>query len=228
MTINIKFSAQPGAYERHVQRKFNNPLLYALDQPLSEKEVEQAREKDQQDLRVFLDTFQDTVQETAALAGSVEADILLDLKQQLERLYVTSASLAGDMQQHQEALLKLIDICMAGIQRGAEGDQGALKKLDDEIQARLVFFKLLESALAADLIRGDEIISANELLPTLLSQSGPDLINSLELFEPEHLSIILEQATDYFEKVSSNLADPDEIEKRISLISSISKSQTTH
>lgn len=228
MTITIKFSAQPGAYERHAQRKVNNPLLYALVQPLSEKAIEQAREKDQQDLRVFLDTFQDTVQEAAALAGSVEADVLLDLKQQLERLYVTSASLAGDMQQHQEALLKLIDICMAGIRRGAEADPGALKKLDDETQARRVFFKLLESALAADLIRGDETVSADELVPTLLSQTGPDLINSLELFEPEHLMIILEQATNHFEKIYSSLADPDEIEKRISLIASIGKNQPTH
>jgi len=226
MTITIKFSAQPGAYERHVQRKYDNPLLYAIDQPLSEKDIEQAREKDQQDSRVFLDTFQDTVQEAAALDGSVEADVLLDLKQQLERLYVTSASLAGDMQQHQQALSKLIDICMAGIRRGAEGDPGALKKLDDETQARLVFFKLLESTLAADLIRGDEIISAEELIPTLLSQSGPDLINSLELFEPEHLIIIIEQATHHLEKVRSTLANSDEIEKRISLIAGIS--QTTH
>ena len=227
MTITIKFSAQPGAYERHAQRKYDNSLLYAIDQPLSEKDVEQAREKDQQDLRVFLDAFQDTVQEVAALADSVEADVLLDLKQQLERLYVTSASLAGGMQQHQEALLKLIDICMAGIRRGAEGDPGALKKLDDEIQARRVFFELLESPLAADLIRGDEIVSADELVPTLLSQSGPDLINSLELFEPEHLMIILEQATNHFKKIHSSLADPEEIEKRISLIASIGKSQTT-
>ena len=224
----MKFSSQPGAYERHTQRKFDNPLLYALDQSLSEKDLEQAREKDQQDLRVFLDTFQDTVQEAAALAGSVEADVLLDLKQQLERLYVTSASLAGDMQQHQQALSKLIDICMTGIRRGAEDDPGALKKLDDETQARLVFFKLLESPLAADLIRGDEIISAEELVPTLLSQSGPDLINSLELFEPEHLVIIIEQATTHFEKVHSTLAVPDEIKQRISLIASISQNQTTH
>ena len=85
-----------------------------------------------------------------------------------------------------------------------------------------------ESALAADLIRGDETVSADELVPTLLSQTGPDLINSLELFEPEYLMIILEQATNHFEKIYSSLADPDEIEKRISLIASIGKNQPTH
>ncbi len=218
MSINIKFSAEPGAYERHAQRKYQNPLFQTADQHLLAEEVEQAREKDRQDLRVFLDAFQETVQETAALDGSVEADVLLDLKQSLERLYVTSASLAGDLSQHQQALIKLIDICMNSIRDGAEDDPGALKKLDEETQARSVYFKLLESPLVADLMRGDEIVSAEELIPTLLSQTEVDLANSLALFEQEHLAIILQQATEYLKSVEPNLIDSSEVEKRLAQI----------
>jgi len=218
MTINIKFSAEPGAYERHVQRKYQNPLFQAADQHFFANEVAQAREKDQQDLRVFLDTFQDTVQETASLDDSVESDVLLNLKERLERLYVTSTSLAGDLSQHQQALIKLIDICMTSIRRGAEGDPGALKKLDEEMQARSVYFQLLESPLVADLMRGDEIVSAEDLIPTLLSQSEADLANSLALFEQEHLAIILQQATEHVKSVEQDLIDSSDIEKRLAQI----------
>lgn len=221
----MKFSAQPGAYERHAQRKYNNPLLYGLDQHLAENEVEQAREKDQQDLRVFLDAFADTVQEAATLDGSVESDVLLDLKQRLERLYVTSTSLAGDKERHQQALLKLINICMASIRRGAEGDPPAIKKLEEETQARSVYFELLETPLVAELMRGDEIVSADDLIPTLLIQTDANLVNVLELFEPEHLAIIREQAEKHIEKVRIKLIDCTDVENRLALITNIANQQ---
>ncbi len=223
----MKFSAQPGAYERHAQRKYDNPILYGLDRHLAENEVEQAREKDQQDLLGFLDAFADTVQEATALDDSVKSDVVLDLKQQLERLYVTSASLAGDMDQHQQALLKLIDICMASIRRGAEGDPPAIKKIEEETQARSVYFELLETPLVAELMRGDEIISADDLIPTLLIQTDVNLLNTLELFEPEHLSIILEQAEQHIEKVRVKLIDCTDVEKRLALITNIANQQAS-
>ena len=228
MVTNMKFSLQPGAYERHVQRKYKNPLFPAADQHLLAEEVAAAREKDQQDLRIFLDAFQETVKKTAALAASVESDILLNLKEELERLYVTSTSLAGDLDEHRQALTKLIELCMSSIRRGAEGDPAALKKIQEEIQARQVYFKLLETPLVADLMRGDEIISAEDLVPTLLSQSEPELVNALELFEPQHTAIIAEQAQAHFDRVQTELDNPAELEKRISLIEKISRVETNN
>lgn len=221
MTNNIKFSAEPGAYERHLQRKLNNPLFPESDQHSPAIELEQAREKDQQDLRVFLDNFQETVQEAAVLDNSVDSDIVLDLKERLERLYVSSTSLAGNLDQHRQALAKLIDICMAGIRHGADGDPVALNKIDEEIQARHIFFKLLETTLAADLMRGDEIVSAEDLVPALLSQVDADLVNALELFVPEHLEIILKKAQELLEQIGPNLMDSSEIEKRIAIIANV-------
>ncbi|MGD9385708.1 MAG: hypothetical protein PVF28_04075 [Thioalkalispiraceae bacterium] len=219
----MKFSLQPGAYERHLQRKYKNPLFSAADQALLENEVTAAREKDQQDLRVFQDSFQESVSKAASLADSVEGDVLLDLKEELERLYVTSTSLANDLSEHRQALLKLIELCMHSLRRGAQDDPDALNKLAEESQARQVYFKLLETPLVADLMRGDEIVSAEDLVPTLLSQSRDELVNALELFEPEHLNVIREQARAHFEKVRATLKDSDEIEKRIALIDKIAQ-----
>ncbi|MGD8926595.1 MAG: hypothetical protein PVG20_07080 [Thioalkalispiraceae bacterium] len=222
----MKFSSQPGAYERHAQRKYKNPLFPVADQQLLNEEVTRLREKDQQDLRVFLDSFQATVKKAASLAHSVESDVLLDLKEELERLYVTSTSLAGDLDDHRQALVKLIELCMNSLRRGAEGDIDALKKLTEETQARQVYFKLLETPLVADLMRGDEIVSAEELVPTLLSQDEPDLMNALELFEPEHIAIILQQATSLFDEVKADCVDSTELEKKIGLINKLTQAES--
>lgn len=215
MSDTIKFSALPGAYERHLQRKYRNPLFPEADQFPPMAEIEQAREKDQQDLRSFFDAFEETVQQAAKLDSSVEADTLLDLKTQLERLYVTSTSLAGDLAQHQAALIKLIRVCMSSIEKGAADDPIAQQKLRDETEARAIYFDLLNTALVADLMRGDEIVQANELVPTLLSQPQVDLITSLALFEPEQLNQLIIQTTQFIATLDEATKQQTESEQRL-------------
>ncbi len=218
MTSSIKFSVQPGAYERHLQRKHNNPLFRDSDQYLLDKEVEQAREKDQQDLRAFFDAFQETVQEAVELSESVESDVLLDLKEKLERLYVQSTSLAGDLGQHQEALLKLLAVSMAGIQKGAEQDPAALKKIQDELTARDVFFDLLKTPLVAVLLRGDDIIHESELIPSILSESADSLPQILELFDPEQQQHLIDLAKEFIEPLDNDIKQSSQCEARLELM----------
>ena len=112
MHPKLRFSAQPGAYERHLQRKANNPLFSLADAHLLQAEIDQARARDEQDLHAFIEAFQETVKQAAALGGSVDSEVVLKLREDLENLYVTSSSLAGDIGQFQQALRKLIQLCM--------------------------------------------------------------------------------------------------------------------
>lgn len=192
MASKLKFSDLPGAYERHLQRKQDNPLFPQEQQHPDQTALDQARMKDQQDLQAFMENFQDTLKQTAGLLGSVESDVVLDLKQNLERLYVTSASLSHDMNQIHEALLKLLNVCMLTIRKGAADDPVALKKLDEEQQARQIYFALLETPLVADLLRGDDVISESDLIPCMLSESEEGLKAVMDLFEPEQLHALHE------------------------------------
>jgi len=221
MTSSIKFSPQPGAYERHLQRKYQNPLFPTSDKASFAIEVAQAREKDQQDFRAFLEAFETTVQETAELAGSVESEILLDLKEKLERLYVHATSLSGDLDQYSQALLKLIEVCMTGIRNSAKDDPMALKKLDEETMARQVYFELLTTPLVADLMRGDEIIQQDELIARILSEAEADLPRVMELFEPEHQQHILAAAKELVAKLNVGDREAFSIDNKLETIKKI-------
>ena len=225
MTTSIKFSAEPGAYERHLQRKYHNPLFPTADQHLLAEEVDQAREKDQQDLRAFFDVFQDTVQEAVELSDSVESEILLDLKEKLERLYVQSPSLAGNLEQHQVALQKLINVCMAGIEKGAEQDPEALKKIHHEITAREVFFAMIKSPMVADLLRGDAIINESEMIPSILSESAETLPDVLELFDPTQQQHLIDLAEEFIEALPDNVKHNSPCEARLAQMIAYQQSQ---
>ena len=212
---NIKFSALAGAHERQLQRKYHNPLFPNADQYLLAEEVEQARRKDQQDLQAFFTAFEDSVQQAAKLTGSVDAEVVLELKQELERLYVHSTSLGGDLDQHRDALRKLIQVCMATITRGASDDVIALQKLEQEAQARAVFFSLLDTSLVADLIRGDEIVKAQELIPTLLSENEDSLSQVLELFDEEQLDQLVANAREFVQNLSPQVRATSQCQPRL-------------
>ena len=220
MTANIKFSLQPGGFERHLQRKYNNPLFSDVDQYLLPQEVERARERDRQDLQAFLSAFEEVVQRASQLSGSVDADVVLDLKQDLERLYVTSAGLAGDLDQYQDALQKLISVCMVTVEKGAVDDPEALQKLRDEAQAPGVFFALLKTPLVADILRGDDVIKSEELIPTLLSEPVENLPPVLELFEPDQITLLSKQAREFIDALPAPVRTQTDCNKQLDVLAS--------
>ena len=213
-----KFSAIPGAYERQLQRKYHSPLFGDADKYLLPEEIEQARQRDQQDLQVFLSAFEDKVEQAASLTGAVDADVVLELKQELERLYVYSASLGSDLGQYRDALRKLLQVCMATIRKGASDDVMAIHKLDEEEQARNMFFKLLDNPLVADLLRGDEIIKTGELIPTLLSEREGSLQQVLELFDEEQIAELATRAKAYIKQLPDDVIANSQCKQRLSQI----------
>lgn len=221
MNQAIRFSPQPGAFEKHLRRKYQNPLFPTSQQNLLQAEVEQARQRDQQDLQVFMEAFDETVKQAAALNGTVDSEVILDLKEKLERLYVNASSLAGDLGDYQDALLKLIRVCMQMIRNGASDDVIALRKLDEEEQARTVYFAMLESPLVSDLMRGDEIIQADELVPTVLSLETRELTTVLALFEPQYLEQLLLQTREFMQALPEETQTHSHISEKLQLMEKV-------
>lgn len=221
MNQAIRFSPQPGAFEKHLRRKHQNPLFPTAQQNLLQAEVEQARLRDQQDLQAFMEAFDETVKQAATLNGTVDSEVVLDLKEKLERLYVNSGSLAGDLGDYQDALLKLIRVCMEMIRKGASDDAVALRKLDEEDQARTVYFAMLETPLVADLMRGDEVIQADELVPTVLSLETRELTTVLALFEPEYLEQLILQTRDFIQNLSPETQTLAHTEDKLQLMEKV-------
>ena len=208
----------PGAYERHLQRKYHNALFPTSQQNFLQAEIDQARHRDQQDLQAFMEAFQETVTQAAALNGSVDSEVVLDLKEKLERLYVNSCGLAGDLGSHQDALMKLIRVCMQTIRRGAADDVIALRKLDEEEQARTVYFAMLETPLVAELMRGDEIIQADELVASVLSLDTRHLTTVLQLFEPEYLQHLVVLSREFVKSLPAHVLQSTEVDKKLGLM----------
>lgn len=182
------FSERPGHRERHLQRQYNNPLF--RQNAISLADIEQARQADVAEAENFLNHFRDLVRQAVAVKPNADADVILKLKEQLDKAYEQTAGLSGDQGEIQGMLKRLLKAIMQAMWKAIGNDTVALQKLEMEEQARSQHFALLETPLIADLLRPDSAIGDDELVPTLLSESAPAFASAMQLFTPaQHIQL---------------------------------------
>lgn len=186
--MTIQFSERPGAWERHLRRKYRNPLF--PDPAIGPERLREARERDADERRRFEGEFRRLMEKAAALRPGEGSEAVLRLKEELEMAYERCAGLAGDTAPFREALGRLIEAIMQAVRAGAGADPPARQELEQEAAARALHFELLAVPLVADLLRPDSPIAAAELVPTLLGE-GPEALNAaLGLFDPEQVATL--------------------------------------
>jgi len=202
---DMKFipSENPGAFERHLIRKSNNPLFEDKQTTLDSDSLMQAQKKDHEILQQFMLDFRDVMSQVASFKPNEESDLILEVKDKLDKLYATSVCVADDQTKIRSSIKKLLNVIMQSIRKGAENDAHALQELDQEDMAREANFAFLESKLVADILDPNSPIEDKDLVPTLLSANKEDLALANQLFDKDQLNYILSEAEKLLNKLES-------------------------
>jgi hypothetical protein len=211
--MTLFFSDKPGCHERHLQRRYNNPLFPQSRRAVTTAQLVEARQKDEQDKERFMTEFQKLLESTAALSGQVDTEEVLKLKGEVEKLYIHCVSLSGDTAELKQALLKLHDAVVLAVREAAGNDALAQEELTRENDAWQLHIKLLEHPLVAHLLRTDSPIEGDELLPVLLSEDSSSLDHILVMFDEEQLSILCHGARQLMENIRLEGYEIPEAEK---------------
>lgn len=215
----LKFSTKPGFWERHIQRKAENPRLFTLSSPPLQAEVTAAWQRDQQELSGFRADFKLLLEDMVALQGAVDTDVILQFKERIDRMYLHSkgdANLAPEA----AALLKLHAVVMTAVIRASAADPLAREEIEQEQAAHAMHLSLLKQPLTAHLLRADSPIAGDELLPTLLSESLAALRVVLGLFDSTQLATLCETGRQLLDSLPSG-AEVSRAEERLALMQGI-------
>lgn len=198
----VQRAQHPGAHERHLLRKTNNPLF--ADAPvLDDDRLLEAQRLDYETLLVFQQAFQSVLAETVALGNKAESETILQLKDRLDQLYEQAAGVSGDQADAKDAIKRLLRFMMQAVRQGAGNDLQAQQELDQEEAARAAHFTLLGSPLVADLLNPDSLIQPDELLPSLLSSDKEELQLALQLFDGVQCLALLEAGAALLERLQN-------------------------
>jgi hypothetical protein len=197
--MTVHFSSEPGCWERHLQRKYGNPLFPEAARTVSQARIDEARRKDDEEVRAFQQDFQQALKEVSEFTGHVDTEIILGIKERLDRLYEQCAGFSGDYSAEKQALLRLSQVIMQAIGRAAAGDTLAEEELKKEQAAREIHQKLLDYLLVPHLLRADSPITREDLVPTLLSEDPETVRVVMSLFDPEQQAELRQEALDLVE-----------------------------
>lgn len=185
--MTIPFSEHPGRHERHYRRRLGNPLFGTAPMAPDDQALLEMQRLDHEELVRFVQDLRQTIQRAVDLQPNVGSEVVLALKEDLDRLYEVSAGLAEDQRANQAAIAQLQEVIMRNVERGAAGDPQAVDELGQERVARAAHFELLRQPLVADLLHPQSTIVASELAPSLLSESHDAVAAALTLFDLDQL-----------------------------------------
>ena len=165
--MTLSFSDRPGPRERHLRRKYHNPLFHDAG-PVTLQTLVEARRLDLADAEAFREELLQLVEEAASLPAQADSETVLGLKERLDKAYERACGLTGDQSRAKQAIQRLLGVIMKAVRRGAANDPLAQEQLDQEERARRAHFALLEHPLIADLLSPDNPIPPDEVRVMLL------------------------------------------------------------
>lgn len=201
MSIDGLFSAKAGRRERMLKRQYQNPLFEPACGELNIEpfDIQDARKQDAQDVERFVEHFRELVQQVAELEPNADADVILKLKEMLDKTYEASAGLAGEQGEVREMIKRLLKMMMQSMWKAVGNDTQGISKLEMEEQARQAHFALLEHPFIADLLAPDSLIDEKLMVPCLLSEDAESVTLAVQLFDPEQQQLIYQQAAELLE-----------------------------
>jgi len=194
VSTRVPFSELPGRHERHYRRRLDNELFENPVRGFRDDQLLETQRLDHEELIAFLGELRETVQRAVSLKPNEETQVVLDLKSDLERLYEAAAGLADEQEGNKTAIRQLVAIIAQTIRGSAAGDPLAMSELEQEEAARAMHFGLLQQPLVADLLHPETLIGADELVPTLLSESEAAVAAALHIFDESQLAELLARA----------------------------------
>lgn len=225
----MMFTEFPGARERQLQRKYNNATLFGISQSdISAEDIVLARQLDSEEVESFMESFRGVVERAVSLKPNEQSEVILNLKEDLDKHYEQCSSLQGDMSKIKHALQTLINAIMTSVRAAAGNDITAQQKLDEEDQARSEHYRLQEIAFIADIMREDNSIPSEDLGITLLTEPMNVVAEALQLFTTEQIATIVSQIHERFsalddETVKSYQQKLDAISNRLTRLADPSK-----
>jgi len=200
-------SENPGSVERHLIRRNNNPLFSERQTVVNSDSLMNAQKEDHELLQKFMLEFKQTMLKAVDFKSNEDSEVILEIKDTLDKLYATSSTVADDQTRIRESIKKFLNVIMQSVISGAGNDSHALQELEQEEKAREANFMFLDSKLAADILDPESPIDESDLIPTLLSADKDELAITIQLFDKKQLSFILGEGENLLNSLDSEGVD---------------------
>lgn len=188
------FSKWPGAWERHLIRRHDNPQYFKQKTPPTALDIANAQSRDQQELTQFHSALESLIERSMSLTDDACSDSIASVKKELDACHDVAYGLAADLTEQKGAIAALNEILTSAMQRSSPTqDDGSRLRLIQNEAARMEQLHRLEFPIVCDLLRSVSPIPHGELSGALLSESDSAYKAALEILDKDRKSYLAQR-----------------------------------
>ena len=199
---DLKWSTNPGCFERHLQRKYNNPLFPESERSVNQYKINQARERDSIDASKLLQSVNDILHDFAAIVNPCTGDVIDQFRGRIDNLLKRAAEIGGELSSEPITILTTIRTSlMESWRAGIEGNNQAsesLRRAEVFNQARSL---VVHIPFIAQMGRKDRPIKSEHMVPALLCESPETIRTVMSVMDGETRALVRQAAEEVAARV---------------------------
>lgn len=221
MSAAIKWSANPGCFERHLQRKCDNPLFSEKDRAVTANDVSVARDKDVKERKELEAEVKALVEAIAGLGEEPASyDALDGFRLKIEGLREKAAQTGGDVFGIFDALDKIRESLIGDIRAFFTQNnlRDALANLERSERAYHRYVAVYHNPLLAQMHRQDSPITKDDAVASILSEDVSSIRLVCECFNSDTMKEFRLEAADLINAVRKRNETIPQLEEKLQLI----------
>jgi hypothetical protein len=219
--IGLSWSDNPGCFERHLQRKCENPLFPLDKRNFTQREVDLARQKDQQDAAEFQEELESLLRTVGALPDEADWQQTSNLREKIDVLLHRAAEIGGKTGDSFSLTLHELRKALVDSQKAAIADNDeALNALRAAEQFQKSGTLLFNNVFVAQMRREDTPIAREDIIPALLSES-PDTIRAvMEILDGDVRNVIRQGCVQFLNEAKAAGTSTPQLDEKLSALGS--------
>ena len=178
IAAELSWSLDPGAYERHLQRRYNNPLFPPSRQRVTLQELRIAQARDRTDAEAIRQEFYDLLQEIEGLPSLTTQTDVSVIRERIDDLHDKAAEVGG-LSNVINGLIKIRKAVIDTWRKAIVNNPAALAALERAESLYRARARIAYNPFVAQMSR----IPSEEIVPALLTEDADTIRIAMEILD---------------------------------------------
>jgi len=218
---DISWSDNPACFERHLQRKCENSLFPPDKRDITQREVDLARQKDQQDATELQEKYEKLLHIVVALPDESDWKQSSNIREKIDTLLERAAEIGGELGDAVSTSLHELRKGLVDSQKTALADnKDALDLLHKAEQFHKSGVAIYNNVFVAQKGREDTPITNEDVIPALLSES-PDTIHTvMEILDGDVRNVIRQGCIQFLNEAKAGGTSIPQLDEKLNALGS--------
>ncbi len=185
-----EWSENPGCFEGHLKRKQNNPLFPKTEREVTQEQIDEARERDQEDAAKLKQEVVDLASDIEKLPELATVNDFAPIRETIDDLLYKGAGIGAVANDTRDLLNAIRETLIDSMRAGGSGNEKALRALAEAEEYHHSGIEIVHDPFIAQLSR----IPSSDVIPAMLSELPETIRKTMAIIEQDKKETVFKEA----------------------------------